>query len=161
MKPLSIVARTVCDLFAWFLVIFGVYVIVHGDVTPGGGFQGGAIVASFMALLLVAHGGKRVLDWVKLAVYWSLMFFGLLLFITLGLSGIPHGTLMYNFLSVPHDVAVNMVHGVIPLSGTIGLMDLAVGIEVAGALTIILIVMFRWMMTDVAGDSGKETGYDS
>lgn len=161
MKPLSIVARTVCDLFAWFLVIFGVYVIVHGDITPGGGFQGGAIVASFMALLLVAHGGKKVLEWVKLSVYWGLMFFGLLMFIFLGIGGIKHGTFMYNFLSIPHDVAVNSTHGIIPFSGNIGLMDLAVGIEVAGALTIILIVMFRWMMTDVSENSEKETGYDS
>ena len=56
MKPLSVVVRTGCDLFAWFMVIFGAYVIIHGDVTPGGGFQGGAVVATFLAFLLVAYG---------------------------------------------------------------------------------------------------------
>ena len=58
MNPLSVIARTVCNLFAWFLAVFGLYVIVHGHLTPGGGFQGGAVVATFMAFLLVAHGGS-------------------------------------------------------------------------------------------------------
>ncbi len=161
MKPLSLVARTVCDLFAWFLIIFGVCVIVHGDVTPGGGFQGGAIVASFMALVLVAHGGERILHWARLGVYWTFMFVGLFMFIGLGFAGMSHGTFFYNYLAVPHDLVAGVVHGIIPFSGTIGLMDIAVGIEVTGGLTVILLVVFRWAMSDVASDSRKETGYDS
>lgn len=41
MNPLSVVVRTICDIFAWFLGIFGAYVIIHGHISPGGGFQGG------------------------------------------------------------------------------------------------------------------------
>ncbi|MCF4113738.1 MULTISPECIES: MnhB domain-containing protein [Dethiosulfovibrio] len=159
-KPLSLVARTVCDLFAWFLIIFGVYVIIHGDVTPGGGFQGGAIVGSFMALLLVAHGGDRVLEWVKTSVYWIMLFVGLMMFIGFGLRGIPEGTFFYNFLAVPHDVAKTMAHGLIPFSGTIGVMDIAVGIEVAGGLTVIILSMFRGIVLHDFADSRKETGHD-
>lgn len=29
-----------------FIIIFGLYIIVNGHVTPGGGFQGGAIISS-------------------------------------------------------------------------------------------------------------------
>ena len=65
MNPLSVVVRTICNVFAWFMIVFGSYVIVHGHLSPGGGFQGGAIVATFMVLLLVAHGGKRFLDWLE------------------------------------------------------------------------------------------------
>ena len=59
MNPLSVVVRTICDIFAWFMGIFGAYIIIHGHLTPGGGFQGGAVVATMAAFLLVAYGGKR------------------------------------------------------------------------------------------------------
>ena len=160
MKPLSLVARTICDLFAWFLIIFGVYVIIHGDVTPGGGFQGGAVVASFMALLMVAHGGERIMKWVRPGIYEFLLLLGLLMFIGLGFAGVSHGTFFYNYLSVPLEAAKTMHHGIIPFSGTIGLMDIAVGIEVAGGLTLMLILMFKGIYINDFADSRKETGHD-
>jgi len=36
------------------IMLLGVYVFVNGHLTPGGGFQGGAIIASGMLLLLLA-----------------------------------------------------------------------------------------------------------
>ena len=59
MKPLSIIVTSIGDLFAWFMIVFGVYVINNGHNTPGGGFQGGAIVATFLSFMLVAYGSKR------------------------------------------------------------------------------------------------------
>ncbi len=35
------------------ILLFGVYVFVNGHLTPGGGFQGGAILASAILLLLL------------------------------------------------------------------------------------------------------------
>jgi multicomponent Na+:H+ antiporter subunit B len=37
------------------ILLFGAYVFTHGHLTPGGGFQGGAILASAMLLLLLSH----------------------------------------------------------------------------------------------------------
>jgi multicomponent Na+:H+ antiporter subunit B len=37
------------------MILFGVYVIINGHLTPGGGFQGGAIIASAMVLALLAN----------------------------------------------------------------------------------------------------------
>ncbi|HPD98544.1 MAG TPA: MnhB domain-containing protein, partial [Synergistales bacterium] len=88
MNPLSIVVRTICDVFAWFMGIFGVYVIIHGHLTPGGGFQGGAIVATMIAFLLVSHGGKKLLAFARPGFYSTIETTGLLLFICAGFFGI-------------------------------------------------------------------------
>ncbi|MDH3604214.1 MAG: MnhB domain-containing protein, partial [Candidatus Tectomicrobia bacterium] len=34
---------TACRLITPFLLLFAVYVVVHGHDSPGGGFQGGTI----------------------------------------------------------------------------------------------------------------------
>jgi multicomponent Na+:H+ antiporter subunit B len=41
------------------ILLFGAYVFINGHLTPGGGFQGGAILASGAILLLLADPGKR------------------------------------------------------------------------------------------------------
>lgn len=41
------------------ILLLGVYVFVNGHLTPGGGFQGGAIIASGMLLLLLADPLKH------------------------------------------------------------------------------------------------------
>lgn len=41
------------------MVLFGVYVIINGHLTPGGGFQGGAIIASAMVLALLANPNMK------------------------------------------------------------------------------------------------------
>lgn len=42
------------------ILLFGAYVFIHGHLTPGGGFQGGAIVASAILLLLLSNPLQRV-----------------------------------------------------------------------------------------------------
>ena len=37
------------------LMLFGVYIFMHGHLTPGGGFQGGVVIASSMLLLMLAR----------------------------------------------------------------------------------------------------------
>ncbi|MCE1235475.1 MAG: sodium:proton antiporter [Hyphomicrobiales bacterium] len=41
------------------ILITGIYVFVNGHLTPGGGFQGGAILASAALLVLLADPGHR------------------------------------------------------------------------------------------------------
>ena len=49
----SLIIQTSVRLMVPFIQLFGLYVIVHGHYSPGGGFQGGVILgASFVALAL-------------------------------------------------------------------------------------------------------------
>lgn len=51
-EPVRWIAPGMCGL----LIVFAYYVIVHGHLTPGGGFQGGAILASALTIAYFAYG---------------------------------------------------------------------------------------------------------
>ena len=53
-KPASEIVETAAELLLPIIFLFGVYVFVNGHLTPGGGFQGGAIIAAGSLLLLLA-----------------------------------------------------------------------------------------------------------
>lgn len=64
-KPASELVQTAAQLLMPMVFLFGVYVFVNGHLTPGGGFQGGAIIASSVLLLMLAlpqaHVSHRLL----------------------------------------------------------------------------------------------------
>ena len=59
LPPSGELLHTGSRLLVPLIVLFGVYVFVNGHLTPGGGFQGGAIVASSMLLLLLTDPLRR------------------------------------------------------------------------------------------------------
>lgn len=46
----SVVVRTTCKLLVPFMQVFALYVLFHGHESPGGGFQGGAILGASIIL---------------------------------------------------------------------------------------------------------------
>jgi multicomponent Na+:H+ antiporter subunit B len=56
----DVVVRTVSRIFVPFIQIYGLYVFVHGHGSPGGGFQGGCIMAASFILLSVAYDLREV-----------------------------------------------------------------------------------------------------
>ena len=59
--PSDVIINMTCRLVVPFVQLFALYVIAHGHHSPGGGFQGGAILAS--AVLLVLRAGGAALGW--------------------------------------------------------------------------------------------------
>ncbi len=60
----SVTVRTIAKLLVPFIQVFGLYVVFHGAKSPGGGFQGGAILAASLILMRLTAGpeiGSRVL----------------------------------------------------------------------------------------------------
>jgi multicomponent Na+:H+ antiporter subunit B len=51
------------------IILFGVYIFSHGHLTPGGGFQGGVVIASAIVLLMLAdinmYPDHNVLNWLE------------------------------------------------------------------------------------------------
>ncbi len=72
-KNSSQIMETVLSLLFPFMLVFGLYVVLNGSLSPGGGFQGGAIFAAiFMCRHLVDR--KKAVDTRPLAKYEKLIF---------------------------------------------------------------------------------------
>ena len=53
------IIRTVCKLVIPIILVFGVYILLNGHLSPGGGFSGGAIMASALIIYALVWGGER------------------------------------------------------------------------------------------------------
>lgn len=139
-----IIAYSALFLFP-LIIVFGAYLVVHGHLTPGGGFQGGAVMASGTALILVAALIARDSKMTRkiLSVFESL---ALTIFICMGFAGMATAFL-YNFLATPNGafntVALGSNAGDITSAGILPILSLAVGIEVFCGISIILVSLFH------------------
>lgn len=52
----DVIVKTLARLLMPFIVAFALYVLMHGHHSPGGGFQGGVILAAGFVLLSVSYG---------------------------------------------------------------------------------------------------------
>lgn len=50
------ILRVVSKLLVPLIIIFGIYIVLNGHISPGGGFSGGAVIGSGMILFLVSYG---------------------------------------------------------------------------------------------------------
>ena len=82
--PAGELLQTGSRLLAPLILLLGVYVFVNGHLSPGGGFQGGAIVASAMLLLLLTDPMRRFSH----ALIARIEATAGLLFVVLGLLGL-------------------------------------------------------------------------
>lgn len=141
---MSRIVRTMAGVIVPFVLVYGVYVIMHGHLTLGGGFQGGAVFASGIALFLVAYGSHFLHRRLKERHLSILESGGALIFIGLAFAGI--GTVFfYNILvgssffgNIP---ASGVNQGDIWTAGVIPLMNVGVGLKVIAGLSAILLVM--------------------
>jgi energy-converting hydrogenase B subunit I len=56
---MDLITRTGSRIVALVILFFGIYIILHGHLSPGGSFQGGVIIASALALTAVVFGIKK------------------------------------------------------------------------------------------------------
>jgi len=142
---MSIIVKNMAIVLIVPITIFGLYVIAHGHLTPGGGFPGGAILASLVALFLVAFGAKAVKAMQK-GLFSTAESLGLLAFVALALLGIGE-TFFKNSLAnsiglFGMGIGFGSNPGFIQTGGVIPLMNFAVGLEVFAALSIIVILFY-------------------
>ncbi len=145
MKEMSRIVRTMTTLMYGFILVYGFYIIAHGHLTPGGGFQGGAIAASAFALLVVAYGNKRAKEFLQKDFLALVESTGLVIFITLAFFGLGF-TFFYNILAnsgglFGNAAVIGINPGDLNTGGTVTAMNIAVGLEVIAALGVVILVM--------------------
>jgi len=123
-EPASLVLYTGCRLLFPLILIFGIYIFIHGHLTPGGGFQGGAIIASGFLLIYLGCRERRI-SRIASNLTESL---GGLIFVVIGLLGLVFGGyFLLNFL--PKGTANALFS-----AGIIPIIYIAIGFKVGSEL---------------------------
>jgi multicomponent Na+:H+ antiporter subunit B len=87
----SPIVMTTVRLIAPFSLTYGIFVTLHGAESPGGGFQGGVVVAATVIMIAFAFGVRPAVDWVDERVVVGVFAGGLLAFGAVALGTVPLG----------------------------------------------------------------------
>lgn len=125
---MGVIVRTMARATIPLIGIFGAYVVSHGHLTPGGGFQGGATIAGAGILFLLAFGLSEMKRRYDKHLYSALEGIGGLVFLGAAMLGI--GTAFF-YNTLWHDGPVfNGEPGTLLSAGFLPIMNLAVGLKV-------------------------------
>jgi multicomponent Na+:H+ antiporter subunit B len=127
-QPASLVLSAGCRILFPLILVFGTYIFIHGHLTPGGGFQGGAIIASGFLLIYLGCRERRI-NRLASNLVESL---GGLVFVVIGLLGLVFGSyFLLNFL--PKGTANTLFS-----AGIIPIIYIAIGFKVGSELASII-----------------------
>ena len=63
------ILRSCCSIIVPIILLFGVYVILNGSISPGGGFSGGAIVGAGLILYSLVFGHEKMQKFFNIKVF--------------------------------------------------------------------------------------------
>lgn len=134
-KGMSLIVKSVTRLTVGLVLLYGIYIVLHGHVSPGGGFAGGVILALAFINLVLAFGKETALRKVPESVQASLECTGALLFLAVALLGFAGGYFFFNILPKGHLFDL-LSAGIIPVC------NIAIGLKVsAGLFSVFLVVV--------------------
>jgi multicomponent Na+:H+ antiporter subunit B len=133
--PVSDVVSFIVRLLSPFIAIFAVYVMLYGHISPGGGFQSGAILAALVIAATVIVGRRQGEALVPLRVRRLLQAAAPLTFFAVGVAGL---LLLGDYLAYPKTEDLMWLT-------TAWLIIIGIGIGVGGAAVVASIF---WTMGD-------------
>ncbi|MGD2094879.1 MAG: MnhB domain-containing protein [Phycisphaerales bacterium] len=148
MKGMTIIVKTISSWVKVLIFLFGIYIVLFGHITPGGGFAGGVILASSYVLLMLAFGREFVQKDLPLALDSKLDCLGALFFAMIAVLGFVFGgTFFVNFLYQEGYLSGEPLRLV--SAGTIPLSNIAIGLKV-GASLFLVIFLFSTFRRDTS-----------
>jgi multicomponent Na+:H+ antiporter subunit B len=118
---------------AALIFLFGIYMVLHGTATPGGGFQGGVIAASSFMLLYLGEGYETWQRLLRIEIMDMCEGGGTFIFVAAAALPMAFG---YQALqnTLPYGQPKDLFSG-----GLIVIVNFAVGLSVVGSFTTLLI----------------------
>jgi len=144
-KGMTLIVKTITRLTVGLILLFGIYIVSHGHISPGGGFAGGVIIALSFIHIMLAFGREMAFKKVSHSVASLFESLGAIIFITLAVIGIGSGYFFLNFLSKGEPFKL-FSSGLIPLYNT------AISFKVGAGLFIIFIVLVLFRVSKEGGE---------
>jgi multisubunit Na+/H+ antiporter MnhB subunit len=142
MDGMTIIVKTIAGWVKILIFLFGVYIVLFGHLTPGGGFAGGVILASSYVLLMLAFGRRYAERNLPLPVASKLDCAGALLFALIAVFGLVIGSSFFVDFLYQQYLPGQAFHLV--SAGTIPLYNIAIGLKVGASLFLVILSLSVW-----------------
>ena len=145
-KQINIIPKCGCDAVMPFALVYMFYIILHGHLSPGGGFQGGVLMVAVVVLLYLGHGYQTTTSALSLGFMHKFEGFASICYIAFAMIGVAYlGNFCYNAFAWEGSI------GDLWSSGTIFLMNSAVGAKVLTGVGVLALSMCGLLIAE-----GKE-----
>jgi len=131
-----VIQRCACDKILPLCLVYILYIVLHGHLSPGGGFQGGILMVAVVLLVYLGHGYVVTKQVLKPNLMHPLEGTALVLYIVLAFAGVCFAAnFCQNFIYYQGDI------GALFSSGTIFWMGATVAYDVMTASIVLSIGM--------------------
>lgn len=129
-------------LLAPLIMLFAAYVVAHGHYSPGGGFQGGVILAAALILVRLVRGGGTEWGLTRERALF-LASAGVLFYASIGFLSLFGAGQYLDYDALPLDLPPVRLHAV----GSFGI-ELGVAMGVVGVMVLIFDTLVAWGQRD-------------
>lgn len=139
---MTLIVKTITRLTVGLILLYGIYIVLHGHISPGGGFAGGVIIALSFVHLMLAFGRETALKKVSQAAASFLESLGAIMFLSIALLGLMGGYFFFNFFLNKGRPFELFSAGIIPLC------NIAICLKVGAGLFAIFVALVLFKGTE-------------
>ena len=132
----NVILRCGADRILPAAIVYMFYIILHGHLSPGGGFQGGVLMVALIALVYLGHGYQVTVDAFSYHILHTSEGLASIFYVALGLLGVAMGAQFAQNVLYTHGAIGDLYS-----SGTIFWMNVTVGIKVLTGVGSIALLM--------------------
>ena len=140
MTGMTLIVKTISRWLKGFIFLYGIYIVLFGHLTPGGGFAGGVVVACAFVLMTLAFGKDSSLGKLGKGIASELDSVGALLFLLVAFLGMVFGPGREFFLNFLRQVFPGSDFQLLS-AGIIPVCNIAIGLKVAASLFMVFIIL--------------------
>jgi multicomponent Na+:H+ antiporter subunit B len=148
-KPVvkNVIAKCASDKILPLAVVYILYIILHGHLSPGGGFQGGVLMVAVVALICLGHGYQTTIETLSYHLMHTTEGFASIFYVALGLLGVAMGAHFAQNVLYTHGAIGDLYS-----AGTIFWMNVTVGVKVITGVGSIALLMLGVLRDDRKGE---------
>ncbi len=136
-EGMSLIVKTVNRWLKGFILLFGIYLVLYGHLTPGGGFPGGVVIACAFILITLAEGQRIGMKTLSKTVASELDSVGALIFLVTALLGISIGGVFFkNFIQTATQSYYKLLS-----AGIIPICNIGIGLKVGCCLFMVFTIL--------------------
>lgn len=142
----DVIVKTLARLLVPFIVIYALYVVMHGHHSPGGGFQGGVILAASFVLLAISQGLDKIRQRLSEKTAGILSSLGVFIYAGIGLLCLLLGGKYLDYGKLSKILSVEPAQ-----ARSLGILGVEIGVALAVMAVMCLIVFTIFSFDEDAG----------